>query len=145
MKTQVTIDLPDGWELADSRLRTPKKGEWLIVPGESSPRQALFDWYNTPTFIVRRIATEYVNVKLRRTTATHFSELTPFDRPGGSHNELIDACREALRERCGIWACGGRLCSDQSPDGEVSSPHDPGLGIRVRCTRDPGHAGKHGV
>ena len=94
-KATVTIDLPDGWELAENTPRPIKKGEWGWWPNSGEPCQFTFD-STYSWLIVRRIAEQYVNVRLRRTTATHFSELTPFDRPGGSHNELIDACREAL-------------------------------------------------
>ena len=122
-KATVTIDLPDGWELAEPEPRTPNVGDWYWLIGWRTPQQAVVPFAASGSFIVRRIAEQYVNVRLRRTTATHFSEFTPFARPGGTHNELIDACREALRERCG-WATG--------------IPH-------FECLMPAGHAGEHGV
>lgn len=30
MKAQVTIDIPDGWELAEPEVRVPRPGEWWL-------------------------------------------------------------------------------------------------------------------
>ena len=143
MKTQVTIDLPDGWELADSRLRTPKKGEWLIVPGESSPRQALFDWYNTPTFIVRRIADQYVNVRLRRDDAEAYAAM---QWPDKINSRLTDACREALRERCPGYYHANRELAGTCDRGFDYHEYAHKDGTEdFKCTLPDGHAGSHGV
>ena len=122
-KATVTIDLPDGWELADTKMRKAKPGEYRWLPAVGKPYR-LERASEGECFIVRRIATEYVNVKLRREDAKHFAT----DRDDEiSAVRLAAACREALSERCGYMLI--RFGPNNS----------------IPCTRDTGHAGEHGV
>ena len=105
-KATVTIDLPEGWELAESKMRSPNVGEFIWSPGCSPiPAKSRHCLNGFEYFIVRRIATEYVNVKLRREDAEWVKtqceplrgELPATQRPV----RVIEAITEALRERCG--------------------------------------------
>ena len=96
--------------------------EWGWWPGIREPVQFSFA-SSRSWLIVRRIAEQYVNVRLRREAAAHFTTLGKFNNPHGYHDHLVDACREALRERCGYMLFGNP----------------------IPCTRDRGHAGEHGV
>ena len=127
-KATVTIDMPDGWELAENEPRGPHAGEWYWMIGWAAPRQATTSLMISGSFIVRRVADQYVNVRLRREAAAHFTTLGKFNNPHGYHDHLVDACREALRERCGqpFW-------------------ERPSYSTVLNCTRDRAHAGEHGV
>lgn len=134
-KATVTIDLPDGWELADTKMRKAKPGEYRWLPAVGKPYR-LESASEGECFILRRIADQYVNVKLRREDAETASQW-----PHG-HNDLnsrvVDACREALREQnepCPFW----RHERDRSK--WCNPPHD----FDWRCTLPAGHAGEHGV
>ena len=134
MKATVTIDLPDGWELADTKMRKAKPGEYRWLPAVGKPYR-LESASEGECFIVRRIAEQYVNVKLRRGDA---EELARTNWNGPVTTRMSAACREALRERnepCPFW----RHKRDNSR--WCNPPHD----FDWRCTRDRGHAGEHGV
>ena len=133
-KATVTIDLPDGWELADTKMRKAKPGEYRWLPAVGKPYR-LESASEGECFIVRRIATEYVNVKLRREDAKHFAT----DRDDEiSAVRLAAACREALSERCGVKWCGLSMEPDRKCNGLAD--HNP-----KPCTLPAGHAGPHGV
>ena len=127
-KATVTIDMPDGWELAEPEMRPPKKGEWFMYPGpgDSEVFHASID-YPITGIIVRRIAEQYVNVRLRREDAEAMINVVRRAWEPEPTDAVIDACREALSERCGYMLI--RFGPNNS----------------IPCTRDTGHAGEHGV
>jgi hypothetical protein len=98
MKAQLTIELPDGWELAEPEVRCAHKGE------------SYWDWHShgvetwslgDPTVgrypILRRTRSEYVNVKMLRTDA-EWAGVNSHDAfaPPAWLGRMRDACREAL-------------------------------------------------
>ena len=133
-KATVTINLPDGWELADTKMRPPKIGEWFIGPAGSVMQAGVN--YTTPFVIVRRIADQYVNVRLRREVAQ--SVVERFVADSSTVGQVTAACAEALREQnepCPFW----RHEHDRSR--WCNPPHD----FDWRCALPAGHAGEHGV
>ena len=133
-KATVTIDLPDGWELAENTPRPIKKGEWGWWPDTGEPCQFTFDSTRS-WLIVRRIAEQYVNVRLRRDDAKAMVKIVRRDFEPLPTDAVIDACREALRERCGAKVCN---CSPVASMRVMCSSSDT-------CTLARGHAGEHGV
>ena len=131
-KATVTIDLPDGWELADTEMRPAKRGEWKWDPSMREPIECSGNTI-APWIIVRRIAEQYVNVRLRREDAKWVAETWPEkfrnNYSGASLWEVAAACREALSERCGATY---RKYFDRELD--LSD-----------CLLPAGHAGEHGV
>ena len=134
MKATAMIDLPDGWELADTEIRPPRKGEWFIG-ANNSVCSASVD-HMTPMVIVRRIAEQYVNVRLRRKDAVWLEQTWPEASRGddsiASLWEVAAACREALSERCGA--------KFDNPSWVANGWRD-----QPSCTLPAGHAGPHGV
>ena len=131
MKATVTIDLPDGWELADTKMRKAKPGEYRWLPAVGKPYR-LESASEGECFIVRRIATEYVNVKLRREDAAEAVRDWSVDVSGVLVERIAYACREALSERCGTAVCHNQF--------ESCNTHNHAI-----CTLPAGHAGSHGV
>ena len=134
-KATVTIDLPDGWELADTKMRKAKPGEYRWLPTVGKPYR-LESASEGECFIVRRIADQYVNVRLRREDAEIVAS-TWKDITG--HNaiyRIAAACREALRERCDRMVCP---LSPRNGICACTTRHE-----LTQCTREPGHAGEHG-
>ena len=145
MKATVTIDLPDGWELADTKMRKAKPGEYRWLPAVGKPYR-LESASEGECFIVRRIADQYVNVKLRRDDAerravwcvAHGDQFLHCTVDEKAECRESNACREALRERCEpcpFW----RHERDRSR--WCNPPHD----FDWRCALPAGHAGEHGV
>ena len=144
-KATVTIDLPDGWELADTKMRKAKPGEYRWLPAVGKPYR-LESASEGECFILRRIADQYVNVKLPRAYAEGRAKHC------GLHRTLIQTCdtaqfqdcrvriayAEALRERCGVKWCGLSIEPDRKCNGLAD--HNP-----KPCTLPAGHAGEHGV
>ena len=132
MKATVTIDLP-----------VPPKGmEWYQEPIANLAHPVTPGDIHTEQWTLRRIATEYVNVRLRRGVAEHFQDcFTHGGHCGGGELDscqLADACREALSERnepYPFW----RHERDHSK--WCNPPHD----FDWRCTLPAAHAGPHGV
>ena len=141
-KATVTIDLPDGWELAANEMRPAKRGEWKWDPSMTEPIECIGNTI-APWIIVRRIATEYVNVKLRREDAKHFAGLETYDTQYPPIHRLILACKESLRDRCGFnkYPRCERLNSAAHAD-LCTEPHHYEAND---CTLPAGHAGEHGV
>ena len=144
-KATVTIDLPDGWELADTKMRKAKPGEYRWLPAVGKPYR-LESASEGECFIVRRIADQYVNVRLRREAAAHFATLGKFDNPESYHDHLVNACKEAVRERCpGYYHANPELTGHCKRGFDYDYyAHKDGT-EDFPCTRDPGHAGEHGV
>ena len=135
-KATVTIDLPDGWELAESKMRSPNVGEFIWSPGCSPiPAKSRHCLNGFEYFIVRRIAEQYVNVRLRREDAEAMVNVVRRAWEPEPTDAVIDACREALRERCGAKVCN---CSPVASMRVMCSSSDT-------CTLARGHAGEHGV
>ena len=139
-KATVTIDLPDGWELAENEPREPQMGDWYWLIGWAAPKQATRHLLLSGSFIVRRIATEYINVKLRREDV---KELLHYSFSGRMIKTMREACSEALSERCGAMlyrnpvSGGGYI----NWDGGLNNP----LTDQQPCTLLAGHASEHGV
>ena len=134
MKATVTIDLPDGWELADTKMRKAKPGEYRWLPAVGKPYR-LESASEGECFIVRRIAEQYVNVRLRREDAAHFAGLDTYDHQFLPTYQLILACAESLSERCETMVCGD----------EWGACRYTSHTTRRLCGLPTGHAGEHGV
>ena len=152
-KATVTIDLPDGWELADTRMRPAKSGEWKWDPSMDEPVQSSGTTI-APWFIVRRIAGQYVNVKL------------PHDhveaRAGHCtlHREYIEHCDTGKFQDCRVRIAYAEALSERCPgyyhaNRELAGTCDRGFDYHeyahkdgtedFPCTLPAGHAGSHGV
>ena len=130
-KATVTIDLPEGWELSEPEMRPGKRDEWGWWPGTREPVQ--FSFNSTCSWlIVRRIADQYVNVRLRREDAEFVAIAWKDSTAYNAIYRLGLACREALRERCGVGIAQW--------DSKLHA-----WGHTAQCTLPAGHAGPHGV
>ena len=94
MKTQLTITLPDGWELAEPEARPVRKGEHYYDPNMKRPVDVwdVRDDSKAVYAIVRRTRSEYVNVRMLRTDA----EVNPESVTEGWWRRLEAARRAAL-------------------------------------------------
>jgi hypothetical protein len=97
----VTVNIPDGYELADTKMRPAQKGEFFIgafgTLGKWDPPGASDRHY----VILRPIQSEYVDVRVRRVIAEAFPlDYSQFSLQG----EMIAAFKVALAakpEPCG--------------------------------------------
>ena len=106
MKAQLTINLPDGWELAEPELRPARKGEFYVNVNANGPRVEGAWTQDVPTMghyaILRRSRSEYVNVRMLRTDAEWRANSKrhaghPYDlMPDGLPDRLTTALVEAL-------------------------------------------------
>lgn len=53
---KVSIDIPDGWELADKKMRSPKPGEWyLAADGSMKIKRGVFTDLKQVRVILKRV------------------------------------------------------------------------------------------
>ena len=141
-KATVTIDLPDGWELAEPEVRCPMKGE-TFLDNDGRVQTASINYEKVKFPIVRRIADQYVNVRLRRDDAEAYAAM---QWPDKINSRLTAACREALRERCPGYYHKGEAAGVGCQRGFDYQEycHQDGT-TDFPCTLPAGHAGSHGV
>ena len=152
-KATVTIDLPDGWELADTKMRKAKPGEYRWLPTVGKPYR-LESASEGECFIVRRIAEQYVNVKLPRAYAEGRAKHC------GLHRTFIQTCDTAQFQDCRVRIAYAEALSERCPgyyhaNRELAGTCDRGFDYHeyahkdgtedFPCNLPAGHAGEHGV
>ena len=143
-EVSVLIDLPDGWELADKKMRPAKKGEWIRHVESGQAYQVQIDTRNAQV-IVRPKQPEYVNVRLRREHVKARAEHCTLHRMFIGNCDIVRfpecATRvdyaEALANKPDAQAKCGKIFSDCTCVNGAPCSHDR------PCQRPLGHTEPH--
>lgn len=95
----VSVEIPEGYELADTKMRPAKKGEWLINKDGRTELWNGLSVNNWNYVILRPIAPAYVTVKVRRVIASTFGA-------GNRLEEVREEVAAAMREALEAKPCG---------------------------------------
>ena len=129
----VTVNLPDGYELADTKMRPSHAGEWYLDNSIGGARRRVGEEHpNAMRVILRPIVPATVMVEMTRKDVEYFSRL---DYSSGEYQRLSIAARAALARKPEPLC--GKLFADCTCVYGTSCEHDR------NCTRLLGHEWPH--